>query len=198
MGITITRVLPLLMMVSLFLLSASVIAIPRKERPAQLICLTADEFSPIPAVKTTISTPPITAAYAPIYFLTRWANIFKAKRCGSLPASALSSMVRKSLSPPVIPQSPLSLLRILSICAGVSPSCSMMWRGIAGSISPQRVPMTIPSKDVKPMLVSTDLPPAMAAILEPLPKWHVMIFKSSMGIPAIWAALLATKRWDVP
>ena len=30
------------------------------------------DFSPMPPVKTTASTPPIAAAYAPMYFLIRW------------------------------------------------------------------------------------------------------------------------------
>ena len=41
---------------------------------------------------------------------------------------------------------------------------------IAGSISPERVPIISPSSGVSPILVSTDLPLSTADILEPFPK----------------------------
>ena len=69
---------------------------------------------------------------------------------------------------------------------------------IAGSTLPDLVPMIKPSKGVKPMVVSITFPPSIAAILEPFPKWQVIIFNSDMGFPIISATLWATKRWEVP
>ena len=39
-----------------------------------------------------------------------------------------------------------------------------------GSTAPERVPMGTPSRGVKPMDVSMDLPPSMAQMEEPLPR----------------------------
>ena len=52
-----------------------------------------------------------------------------------------------------------------------------------GSTEPERVPMIRPSRGVKPMVVSTDLPPSTAVIEEPLPRWQVMIYRSLMSLP---------------
>ena len=52
-----------------------------------------------------------------------------------------------------------------------------------GSMSPTRVPMGRPTSGVKPMEVSTLLPPLMAQMLEPLPMWQLMSLSSSMGLP---------------
>lgn len=43
---------------------------PRKVSPLRICARIYGSFSPIPPVKTMISTPSIAAAYAPIYFLT--------------------------------------------------------------------------------------------------------------------------------
>ena len=51
------------------------------------------------------------------------------------------------------------------------------------SRSPQRVPIGRPTSGVKPMDVSTHLPPSIAQMEEPLPMWHETIFSSSMGLP---------------
>ena len=56
------------------------------------------------------------------------------------------------------------------------------------SISPERVPIVTPANGVNPIEVSTDLPPSTAVIEAPLPKWQVMIFNSSIGLPNISAA----------
>ena len=45
---------------------------------------------------------------------------------------------------------------------------------IAGSRSPQRVPITRPSNGVIPIDVSTELPPRMAAAEQPFPRWSVI------------------------
>ena len=61
-----------------------------------------------------------------------------------------------------------------------------------------RVPMGRPSSGVKPMEVSTLLPPSTAVMDEPLPRWQVMILVCSMGLPSISAACWATYLWLVP
>ena len=51
------------------------------------------------------------------------------------------------------------------------------------SKSPARVPMTNPSSGVNPMLVSILLPYSTSQTEAPLPRLHVIIFKSSIGVP---------------
>ena len=63
---------------------------------------------------------------------------------------------------------------------------------------PQRVPMTSPSKGVKPMVVSTEWPPRMAVMLAPLPKWQVISLRSAGGFFRNSAPRAATKLWLVP
>jgi len=48
------------------------------------------------------------------------------------------------------------------------------------------------------MLVSTLLPCRTAVMLEPLPRWQVMIFKASMGCRQNLAASWATYLWLIP
>ncbi len=72
---------------------------------------------------------------------------------------------------------------------------------MAGSRSPERVPMTRPSAGVSPMLVSTTRPPWMAAMLQPLPRWHVTIRDASRETPFLASmsrAMPVTYWWDVP
>ena len=72
---------------------------------------------------------------------------------------------------------------------------------IAGSMSPERVPMTMPSTGVRPMLVSTTRPPRMAAMLQPLPRWQVTIRDASDATPrsaSMPRAIPATYWCDVP
>ena len=57
-------------------------------------------------------------------------------------------------------------------------SRSIMKPGIAGSMSPQRVPIIAPSKGVMPMEVSTDSPLRTAQNEEPLPMCSVMRLQS--------------------
>ena len=45
-----------------------------------------------------------------------------------------------------------------------------------------------PARGVQPMEVSTLLPPSTAVTEEPLPRWQVMIFSCSMGLPSMAAA----------
>ena len=58
---------------------------------------------------------------------------------------------------------------------------------MAGSRSPERVPMISPSSGVNPIDVSTDSPPLTAVTLAPFPKWHTMIFKSLISFPKTFA-----------
>ena len=55
-------------------------------------------------------------------------------------------------------------------------------------MSPERVPIVTPANGVKPIEVSTDFPPSTAVIDAPFPRWQVMIFNSSIGLPNISAA----------
>ncbi len=80
-----------------------------------------------------------------------------------------------------MPNSPLFLF-MRSFTSWVDrPSFSMMKGTMAGSMAPQRVPIMRPSKGVSPMEVSTATPWSMAEMEQPLPRWQVMSFKSSMG-----------------
>jgi len=105
-----------------------------------------------------------------------------------------------SLLTPEIPRRPLCLLRSAFNSVGPISSRAMMWRSTAGSMSPQRVPMTSPSRGVKPIEVSTDRPPRTAATEQPLPRWQVITRRpgSSWDRPRISATRRETKRWDVP
>ncbi len=67
---------------------------------------------------------------------------------------------------------------------------------MAGSKSPQRVPIINPSKGVRPMVWSMALPARMQDMLQPLPKWRVIRF--GRGLPISSAARMATYRWLVP
>ena len=68
----------------------------------------------------------------------------------------------------------------------------------AGSMSPQRVPMTRPSSGVNPMLVSTLRPPWTAVMLHPFPRWQVTIRSRSAGSPRNRAAASETYLWLMP
>ena len=48
-------------------------------------------------------------------------------------------------------------------------------------MEPERVPIMIPSSGVKPIVVSMLLPPLTAASEQPLPRWQVISFSSSIG-----------------
>src|SRR5699024_11349439 len=73
------------------------------------------------------------------------------------------------------------------------PRVSCRWKMIAGSISPERVPMTRPSSGVRPIEVSTHLPLRIAETEPPLPRWQVMMFSSSTGLFSIFAASWVTR-----
>ena len=67
-------------------------------------------------------------------------------------------MSRMSLERPEIPSRPDFLLQMFSISSTEMWSLLQMYCTTAGSITPERVPMIMPSKGVMPMEVSTHLP----------------------------------------
>ena len=98
-----------------------------------------------------------------------------------------------SLLMPDRPTRPDFLLRMLSISwMSVMPSFSMMHSSTAGSRSPEREPMITPSRGVRPMDVSTHLPPLIADSDEPLPRWQMTNLQSSGFLPSICGTTLAT------
>ena len=107
----------------------------------------------------------------------------------NLPFSPAAERSRKSELSSETPKTPDSLLRILFILSISIFSLFIINCKIAGSISPLRVPIGTPARGVKPIVVSTDLPFLTAVIEEPLPRWQVIIFKSSGFLPSIAAAL---------
>jgi hypothetical protein len=72
----------------------------------------------------------------------------------------------------------------------------MMYKGTAGSISPQRVPIITPANGVNPIEVSITLPFLTADIEAPLPRWQTIILESFL--PNNSLALLLTNLCDVP
>ena len=106
-------------------------------------------------------------------------------------------MSRQSLDP-ARARSPDFLLRSVSISAGVFFSASMMASTAAASMSPQRVPITMPARGVRPMEVSTTPPFLIAARDEPLPRWHVTRFTFASGFFRNFAAACVTNLWLVP
>ena len=70
---------------------------------------------------------------------------------------------------------------------------------MAGSRSPLRVPITRPSSGVKPIEVSTERPPRIAAAEQPLPRWQVTRRSAGSSTrPSSSAARRDTNRCDVP
>ena len=117
------------------------------------------------------STPFIAAVYAPMYLATLYAYASSVTLATSFPSSAAALRSLKSLEiPPDIPSTPDFLLRILSISLIVRFSWLHKNSRIAGSRSPERVPMISPSRGVSPIDVSTHLPPIEAEIEAPLPR----------------------------
>ena len=71
---------------------------------------------------------------------------------------------------PDTPYSPECLLSMVLTWWRVSSSMAMSQGIVAGSRSPERVPITSPSSGVKPMEVSTLRPRSTAATEAPLPR----------------------------
>ena len=69
---------------------------------------------------------------------------------------------------------------------------------IAGSRSPERVPITSPSRGVNPIEVSMGAPSLTAATEHPLPRWSAMIAPRPEGVPVRPWYRAITYRYDVP
>ena len=69
---------------------------------------------------------------------------------------------------------------------------------IAGSMLPERVPITTPSSGVRPIVVSTHSPFTTALMEEPFPRWQTITLELSLSRPRNSTARLETKLWDVP
>ena len=105
-----------------------------------------------------------------------------------------------SLLSPESPMRPLCLFKSALSSQAPSSSLWITWSRIAGSRSPLRVPMTSPSSGVKPMEVSMERPPRIAATEQPLPRLQVMSFSpgSAGSRPIGPASRWETKRCEVP
>ena len=87
---------------------------------------------------------------------------------------------------PETPSRPDCLFNKVSTSCDDKPSFAATNSMIAGSMSPDRVPITRPSSGVSPIEVSTELPPLIAAAEQPLPRWSVMTFVRSRGTFVSW------------
>ena len=67
-----------------------------------------------------------------------------------------------------------------------------------GSMSPDRVPITRPSIGVRPIDVSTGLPPAIADAEAPLPRCSTIWLSESSGLSRNAAACSLTYWCEVP
>ena len=86
---------------------------------------------------------------------------------------------------PEIPISPDCLFRTESTSCAVKPSLAAMKSPMAGSMSPERVPITKPSSGVNPIEVSTESPARIADAEQPFPRCSVMTFVPSRSMPRI-------------
>ena len=115
------------------------------------------------------------------------------------PPSAASFRSRKSLDrPPDRPNRPDFLFSTFIIPEISRFSFFAMNSMIAGSMLPERVPITTPSSGVRPMVVSTHLPFTTALMEDPLPRWQTITFEFSGFSPRNSTARLDTKLWLVP
>ena len=106
-------------------------------------------------------------------------------------------MSRQSLEP-ASARRPDFLLRMVSISAGVRFSASMIASTAAASMSPQRVPITMPASGVRPIEVSTTPPFLIAASEEPLPRWQVTRLTLETGFLRNFAAAWVMNLCEVP
>ena len=74
-----------------------------------------------------------------------------------------------------------------------SPARGAGGTSTAGSMSPERVPMTSPSSGVRPIEVSTERPPRSAQTDAPLPRCSTIWWSSASGRPSSTRRLLATR-----
>ena len=156
---------------------------PMNSRPRHAASRVLSWFSPTPPVKRITSTPPIAAAYEPIYLRMRYSYMLSASVARGWPASTAAQISRMSEDTPETPCTPDFLLSRFDTPVASKPSFSMMKVTAPPSMSPLRVPIMRPSSGVRPMLVSTHLPSTTAEIDAPLPMWQVMILVPSGLMP---------------
>ena len=126
-------------------------------------------------------------------------NTSRASCALSFPSFAAFSRSRKSEdNSPETPNTPDFLFKIFTNWKISLSSFLARNSKIAGSISPERVPIGTPSSGVNPIDVSIDSPYLTALIEEPLPRWQTIIFISFTSFPKNSAVLLETKLWLVP
>src|SRR6185437_14857489 len=179
------------------LLHAGSSRIPSHSIPSRMRVRTTGEFSPIPPVNTTAAAPPNAARYAPTYLRARYANISMANRaCSSSRSTANNS--RMSAVERDTPSRPDRVLSHCSTVVALTWSCWARNATMAGSRSPLRVLIIRPSSGVKPMLVSADRPPRMAAAEHPLPRCSTMSVACSDGVSVRWQYRARTLRYDRP
>ncbi len=114
------------------------------------------------------------------------------------PAAAAAITSRRSPDRPDTPRRPLRRSSWSSISAGVIPSTRAIHVRSPGSTEPARVAMTSPSRGVKPIVVSTEMPPVIAASDAPAPRWQVTRRSDSTGRSSSSAARRLAYRWLRP
>ena len=123
-------------------------------------------------VKTALDLLPVEGIKPPDWreFVPLSAEAYADEQLAASPSAARSSMSRMSRPQPDSPASPDFRLSSSSIASTPSDSSRIRCSRRPGSRSPERVPMTSPSRGVSPMLVSTERPFSTAATLQPLPR----------------------------
>ncbi|GAB7303128.1 hypothetical protein MAFF212519_09830 [Clavibacter michiganensis] len=119
------------------------------------------------------------------------------ERARGSPSSSAACTSRMSPDP-VSPSSPLPRLRSVSSSSKPRPAWRCRWKSTAGSMSPERVPITRPSSGVMPIDVSIERPPSTAHAEAPLPMCSTIMRVSSSGFPRNAAAAHETNRCEVP
>ena len=119
------------------------------------------------------------------------------ERGRGIPRSTRSSMSRMSDTPGEAEQAAAPVEQVSSSSIDM-PARRARWKSTAGSMSPERVPMTSPSSGVRPIDVSTERPPSIAVTEAPLPRWSTICLSSASGRPRNAAAASATNLCDVP
>ena len=160
-------------------------AIPRNSRPSQQAARRRAEFSPMPPVNATASSPPMAAAYAPIVFFTWYTNTSSASSARRLPCRRRFDIPQvaardagQSGQSPALRQLAAALPRSLQPCR------SIMYSTANTSRSPCRVAFSRPDCGEKPMVVSTDRPPSIAHMDELPPRWQLTSFAGRPSIAA--------------
>jgi len=85
---------------------------------------------------------------------------------------------------PARPSSPDSCSSAAAISGSVMRVCSSSHSTRPGSTLPDRVAITRPSSGVKPIVVSTEQPSAIAHSEAPAPRWQLTIRRASPTVAA--------------